>query len=211
MSFIFMDESGDLGFNFNKKGTTTHFLITFLFCRNRRPIEKCVRKVHSGLRKKYKNIGILHAYIEEPTTKRRLLTLVAKRDCRIMTILLNKKKVYTKLQDEKPVLYNYVTNILLDRIFTKKLIQSDDSIEIIASRKETNKFLNQNFRTYLHSQISKNHKLKVTVSIKTPAEQKALQAVDFISWAIFRKYEYKDDSYYKLIKKRIVEENPLFP
>ncbi len=60
-----------------------------------------------------------------------------------------------------------------------------------SSRKETNKFLNQNFKNYLHSQIAKNHNLKVTVSIKTPAEQKALQAVDFISWAIFRKYEYQ--------------------
>lgn len=206
-----MDESGNLGFNFDKKGTTSYFLITFLFTRSKRPIEKCVKKVHSGLRKKYKKIGVLHAYIEEPVTKRRLLSLLAEKDCKIMTILLNKKKVYTKLQDEKPVLYNYVTNILLDRIFTKKLIQSDDSIKIIASRKETNKFLNENFKSYLHSQLAANYKVKVSISVKTPAEQKALQAVDFVSWAIFRKYEYKDDTYYNLIRGKIVEENPLFP
>lgn len=206
-----MDESGDLGFNFDKRGTTSYFLITFLFTRSKRPIEKCVKKVHLGLRKKYKKIGVLHAYIEEPATKRRLLSLLAEKDCKIMTILLNKKKVYTKLQDEKPVLYNYVTNILLDRIFTKKLIQSDDSIKIIASRKETNKFLNENFKSYLHSQLAANYKVKVSISVKTPAEQKALQAVDFVSWAIFRKYEYKDDSYYNLIRGKIVEENPLFP
>ena len=211
MSYIFMDESGDLGFNFDKRGTTSYFLITFLFSRSKRPIEKCVKKVHLGLRKKYKKIGVLHAYIEEPVTKRRLLSLLAEKDCKIMTILLNKKKVYTKLQDEKPVLYNYVTNILLDRIFTKKLIQSDDSIKIIASRKETNKFLNENFKSYLHSQLAANYKVKVSISVKTPAEQKALQAVDFVSWAIFRKYEYKDDTYYNLIRGKIVEENPLFP
>jgi hypothetical protein len=211
MPYIFMDESGDLGFNFDKRGTTSYFLITFLFTRSKRPIEKCVKKVHLGLRKKYKKIGVLHAYIEESVTKRRLLSLLAEKDCKIMTILLNKKKVYTKLQDEKPVLYNYVTNILLDRIFTKKLIQSDDSIKIIASRKETNKFLNENFKLYLHSQLAANYKVKVSISVKTPAEQKALQAVDFVSWAIFRKYEYKDDTYYNLIRGKIVEENPLFP
>lgn len=211
MYYIFMDESGNLGFNFDKRATTSYFLITFLFSRSKRPIEKCVKKVHLGLRKKYKKIGVLHAYIEEPVTKRRLLSLLAEKDCKIMTILLNKKKVYTKLQDEKPVLYNYVTNILLDRIFTKKLIQSDDSIKIIASRKETNKFLNENFKSYLHSQLAANYKVKVSISVKTPAEQKALQAVDFVSWAIFRKYEYKDDTYYNLIRGKIVEENPLFP
>ena len=128
--------------------------------------------MHLGLRKKYKKIGVLHAYTEESVTKRRLLSLLAEKDCKIMTILLNKKKVYTKLQDEKPVLYNYVTNILLDRIFTKKLIQSDDSIKIIASRKETNKFLNENFKSYLHSQLAANYKVKVSISVKHQQSKK---------------------------------------
>jgi hypothetical protein len=64
------------------------------------------------LRKKYKKVGVLHAYKEEAATKKRLPSLLAGKDCSIMTILLNKRKVYTNLQDEKPVLYNYVTNIL---------------------------------------------------------------------------------------------------
>lgn len=211
MSYIFMDESGDLGFDFRKKGTTSYFLITFLFTKNKRSIEKCVKKVHAGLRKKYKKVGVLHAYTEEPVTRKRLLSLLNERDCKIMTILLNKRKVYTKLQDEKPVLYNYVTNILLDRIFSKKLLQSDDSIEIVASRKETNKFLNQNFKSYLRLQLAEHHNIKVAISIKTPSEEKTLQAVDFVSWAIFRKYENKDNTYYNMIRNRIIEENPLFP
>ena len=53
--------------------------------------------------------------------------------------------------------------------------------------------------------------MKINVLIKTPHEEKTLQAVDFTSWAIFRKYEYGDDSYYKIIKKKIIEENPFFP
>ena len=49
------------------------------------------------------------------------------------------------------------------------------------------------------------------ISIRTPAEEKVLQAVDFISWAIFRKHEKHDDRYYNIIKNKIVEENPLYP
>lgn len=210
MSYIFMDESGDLGFDFTKKGTTSYFLITFLFTEHKRAIEKCIKKVHGGLRKKYRRVGVLHAYKEEPITRRRLLSLLAERNCKIMTILLNKRKVYTKLQDEKAVLYNYVTNILLERIFTKKLL-SGSSYQIIASRKETNRFLNQNFRSYLSSQVATNHNVEINIQIKTPPEEKCLQAVDFVSWAIFRKYEYGDGTYYEIIKDRIVEENPLFP
>lgn len=128
-----------------------------------------------------------------------------------MTIYLNKRRVYTKLQNEKQVLYNYVANILLDRVYSKKIIPVESDVKLVASRRETNKFLNENFKDYLNSQVEKRHKIKMEVLIKSPHEEKSLQAVDFMSWAVFRKYEYGDDSYYNTIKKRIVEENPLFP
>lgn len=210
--YIFMDESGDLGFDFNKKGTTKYFLLTFLFAENKKPVEKCVKKVHAGLKKKIKSKSkALHAYHEKPVTRLRLLRCLAGRSVYIVTVILNKKKVYTRLQEEKAVLYNYVTNILLDRVLTKKLINPEGRIELIASKRETNKFLNTNFKRYLKRQATDNHDIDLKVVIKTPHEEKSLQAVDFASWAIFRKYEYGDDYYYKEIKEIIVEENPLFP
>ena len=135
---------------------------------------------------------------------------MAESNCAIMTIYLNKAKVYTKLQEEKSVLYNYVANILLDRIYARKTIPIDKQVELIASRRETNRFLNENFKDYLSSKIRSTYKINLQILIKSPAQEKSLQAVDFISWAIFRKYEYGDDSYYKIIKSRIKEENPLF-
>ena len=212
MAYILLHESGNLGFDFNKKGTTNYFLVTFLFCENKRPIEKCVRKIHTTLKKKYKRQGkILHAYTEKPVTRQRLLKCISEKDCFVLAIYLNKRKVYTKLQEEKTVLYNYVTNILLDRIFTKELVPLNQDIVLIASKRETNVFLNENFKDYLKSQALDVHKVKLHIEIKTPFEDKALQAVDFISWAIFRKYEYRDEFYYNIVKNKIAEENPLFP
>jgi len=211
MAYILLDESGDLGFDFTKKGTTKYFLITFLFCKNKRPIEKCVRKTHASLKKKYKKQGrALHAYTEKPVIRQRLLKYISDKDCSVLTICLNKNKVYTKLHEEKAVLYNYVTNILLDRIFTKGLIPIDNEITLIASKRETNVFFNENFKNYLKDKTANTHKVKLRVEIKTPFEEKALQAVDFVSWAIFRKYEYGDEFYYNIMKGKIIEENPLF-
>lgn len=153
--------------------------------------------------------GILHAVKEKPITRRRLLRLLANRAISIMTIILNKSKVYTHLKDEKHVLYNYVTNILLDRIMTKHLDKSNE-ITIIAAKRETNKFLNYNFKNYLENQLKNKHKKRIKIEIKMPSEEKSLQAVDFACWSIFRKYEHGDNSYYLLIKKIIVEENSLF-
>ena len=53
--------------------------------------------------------------------------------------------------------------------------------------------------------------MNIQIDIKTPAEEKSLQIVDFASWAIFRKYEKMDSGYYDMIKNIVVEENPLFP
>lgn len=210
--YIFMDESGDLGFN-PKKNNSKYFVITILATGDKRPIEKIVKNVHRMLRKKVKKLsgGILHAVKEKPATRKRLLTFLAEKECLIMTIYLNKAKVYTKFHEEKHVLYNYVTNILIDRIMTKRLIDKNSVVYLIAARRETNKFLNDNFKTYLENQIKNKHGLKITIEIKNPSEEKSLQAVDFVSWGIFRKYERGEDLYYSLIKKRIVEENPLFP
>jgi len=212
MGYIFLDESGDLGFNFKKIKTSKYFVVTFLFVENKKPVEKIVKKTHSELKKKYKRkTGVLHSVKERPITRQRLLRRLNEVDCAIMAIYLNKKKVYTRLQDEKQVLYNYITNILLDRIYSKRLVTGKNKITIVASRRETSRYLNENFKTYLNNQAKNYHKVEVEAVIRTPFKEKSLQVVDFVSWAIFRKYEYGDESYYNIIRNKIVEENPLFP
>ena len=114
------------------------------------------------------------------------------------------------MQNEKHILYNYVTNILLDRIYSRKLIPLDQPIHLIVSKRETNKFLNENFNYFIHENVKNVHKLDLKIEIKQPFSEKCLQIVDFVCWSIFRKLEFSDESYYKLIKSKIIEENCLF-
>lgn len=213
MAYIFMDESGDLGFDFRKKGTSRFFVVTLIFCSVRRPIEKVVKKTFKSLPLKVQRThpGCLHATKERPKTRIKLLNLLNQQDLSIVAIYLNKEKVYTRLQDEKHVLYNYVTNILLDRLYNKKLVSTSEPIQLIASQRETNKFLNQNFKKYLEKQVAVRQKPRLSVLIKPPHSDKCLQAVDFACWAIYRKIEKRDVSYANYIRSKIVEESPLFP
>ncbi|OGU11102.1 MAG: hypothetical protein A2X61_00315 [Ignavibacteria bacterium GWB2_35_12] len=211
MFYIFLDESGDLGLDLSKQRTTQFFLVTIMFVKDKRKIEKIVKKVHYGIQKKYKKFrSILHANSEKAETKKLLLSMISKTNTSVMTIFLNKRKVYTKLKKERDVLYNFVVNRLLDIVYRKNLIPVEEEVTLIASRKETNKFLNMNFRNYLLNKLNSKYKLKLKIEIKTPHEDKCLQAVDFISWSIFRKYEYEDDSYYDIIRDNIVEESPIY-
>ena len=213
MAYIFLDESGDLGFNFKKKKTSKYFVITLLLSKDKKVLEKMVKKVFKGLSKmEVKNHrGVLHAFKETPRTRQKLLNSFREKNLsNVIVIYLNKKRVYTRLQDEKSVLYNYVTNILLDRVCTKKFIPTNEKITLVASRRETNKFLNQNFTAYLKTQVKNNHKLDINIEIKSPTQEKSLQVVDMLSWSVFRKYEHGDESYYNIIKPDIIEENSLF-
>ena len=210
MSYIYLDESGCLWFDFSKKKTSKYFVVTFLFVNNKRSIEKVVKNIFSSFSKVEvkRHCWVLHCYKEHPKTKTKLFSLLKDKDISVMSIYLNKQKVYTQLQDEKHILYNYITNILLDRIYTKKLLDTGD-ITLIASRRETNKFLNENFKSYLQK-TNKQKWFSLNIEIKTPTEEKCLQIVDACSWAIFRKYEHNDHAYYNLFKSKIIEENSLF-
>jgi hypothetical protein len=126
MTVIYMDESGDLGFDLNKKRTSKNFLITFLFSSKPKLTDKIVSKIFKSMdqAKRSKHSGTLHCSHEHLKIKLKMLNLIKQHqdDLAIMVIRLNKQKVYARLQNEKDVLYNYTTNILLDRIFSRKLM-----------------------------------------------------------------------------------------
>ncbi len=209
MSYIYLDESGDLGFG---ERSSRWFILTIVFTGNHRKIEKCAKKVHQGLKKKYKKISELHAYHADEITRKRVLKLLSETDdLKILSIVLNKKKVYTDLQNQKPYLYNYTANILLDRLHNKNVLKADEKVLICIDQRETNKFLKKNFEEYLKINLNGKIKNHFEIKIKASHTEKCLQVVDFISWAIFRKYERGDYEYYEIIKNKIIEENLLFP
>jgi hypothetical protein len=209
MKHLFIDESGDLGFS---KGSSKWFLFTILLTGKHRKVEKVIKKTHKGLRKKYKNVMELHAYNVKPVTRKRVLKGLAEiDDLQVVCVLLNKEKVYVDLQQQNNYLYNYTANILLDRFHSKRITNATDIIRICIDQKYTNKHLKTNFINYLTNQTLHWPQENIDITTRTSHAEKCLQATDFISWAIFRKYEMGDYEYYELIKDKIVEENILFP
>lgn len=205
-AYIFMDESGDLGFSDH---SSHWFMFTLAIISDKRALERVVKKVWKPLKEKHKRLGELHAYHADPITRTRLLQKLSKvDDLKIMCIILNKQKVYLDLQNQKNYLYNYTANILLDRLHQKGVIPNG-SIELYIDRKDTKKSLTSNFTNYLESSMGKRGGA-LRVTLHTSHENKSIQAVDFISWAIFRKYEYDDYEYYTLIAEKIIDERLLF-
>ncbi len=206
--YIFLDESGDLGF---ADRSSKWFLFTLVLVEDPRTIERVIKKVRKTLSKKHGRIfAELHAYNCDDVTRRRVLSHLAGLDIFVVTIVLNKQKVYVDLQNQKNYLYNYTANIVLDRLINAGLIDGASHLSLVADRKDTKKNLQQNFISYITTAMQKRRRGSFTMSLAASHDEKGLQAVDFISWAIFRKYEKGDYEFYELIKSKIIDERLLF-
>lgn len=177
-----------------------------------RTLERVIKKIWKPLKREYRTLGELHASHEKDITRKRVLERLSEvSDLKVLCIILNKQKVYVDLQNQKNYLYNYTANILLDRLHTKEVLKPKEPIHLFIDRKDTNKRLRENFISYLTASMKERRDGTFAVELHASHENKSLQAVDFISWAIFRKYERGDYEFYELIKNRVVDERLLFP
>jgi len=203
MTHIYFDESGCLGVDFTKSGTKNHLLITFLILNECRPIISLVKKVSLTLPKtiRKRRGSELHAHHEKPITKKRLFNGLAKKDVRIATMRLDKRKIV--LIGNSNDLYTNMVVALINRMYADGIIQDNDDIKFIASRRNTSKTLDDEF-----SESIANHTQNVNfeAEIVKACDDKCLQAVDFVSWALWQKYEIGDETYSDIIADRIVKE-----
>lgn len=207
MTYIFLDESGDLGFG---KHSTRWFVITIAVISDFRPLEKVVKKIWRSLPKKYKKHGELHANYHDNTTRRKMLKELARIDeLKILYVVINKENVPIEKRDEEN-LYAYATQVLLDRAQSLNVIYSGKQISLCADRRGTKKKFQEYFVNNVSSLMANRNDLQVSISLETSHKNKSLQAVDFISWSIFRKYERGDDMYYKLLEKKLINETILY-
>ena len=207
MVYIYFDESGDLGFNFLKNGTSKLFSIAFLIVNDRQPISKLVKKTFKSLptAATYKNNGILHARYEKANTVKKLLTGLSSKGIKIATMRLDKRKILFTINPNE--LYASLVITLINRLFADGELKNDEQINLIASQRNTSNSLNSSFS---ESVASSSHSTSITVNITKPSDDKCLQAVDFVSWAFWQKYTREDNTYVELIANSVTHEYEMY-
>ena len=208
MTYIYFDESGDLGFDFSKQGTSKHLIVVFMFVNDKRPIFSMVKKVFKTLplARKTKNNGILHAHHEKSVTIKRMLFALSTKNIQIATIRLDKRKLL--ILSNPNDIYTNIVIALLNKLYADGYINSTEDIKLIASRRNTSKYLNNQFSENVANKIPKNSLLDVY--IEKPSDDKCLRAVDFISWAFWHRYEKGENTYYDIISDKIICEYEMY-
>lgn len=216
--FIFLDESGDLGFDFKKRKTTKKFVITLLVCESdetRHEFTKAIRRtLKNKLNRKKNNSRQVTELKGTGTTidiKKYFFRNIKSDKWAIYSLVLNKVRVESHLQTKtgKKKLYNFLSRVLLEKL---NLYDAKRNVELVVDRCK-NKEEVRDFNLYLINQLEALLPLNTNLNIShlTSQESAGLQAVDLFSWGIFRKYEGNDYAWYTIYQHKIRFETEYLP
>jgi len=188
MSYLYIDESGDLGFG---KNGTDYFIITCVKIDNEKvhqDFSRITKKVRQNkLPKRYKQLVELKFSNSREDIRRDFLKRVTKLDLEIYSIIIKKDKTYANLQKKLPILYNYLIKVLLENPLRN--IKSNLHLMICLDRAMSLTQRN-NFEGYIQTEFFTIFQKLPKVEIKHESSQQneCLQVIDFICGAFGYKY-----------------------
>ena len=207
--YLYLDESGDLGFDFENKRSSRFFVITLLSVMQPRSIKVINKAVSRTLDKKVNHskknrmVSELKGGATTLEIKAYFLEYLDKNsdDVSIYSIILDKVSLLKRIK--KPIterIYNHMAYQLLEKVqfFGTK------QVSLIVDRSKNNIGIKE-FNDYLHANLSLclNLKTKFYIAHDKSEKHKGIQAVDMFCYGVARKYEFQDESWYGLFKDKI--------
>lgn len=209
--YLYLDESGDLGFDFETKKSSKTFVITILACFNdetRRMFRKAIQRTIKNKinrNKKKQRVQEIKGSKSDINAKKYFLRYLESADWKIYSIILNKINVNADLKSPigKEKLYNLLARILIEELIPI-LRNTNGKVELIVDKSKSIEAIKE-FNHYLESHLKAHLPLNVPLDIYhlRSYEIYELQAADIFCWGIFRKYEYQDFEWHNCFSDKI--------
>lgn len=213
--YIFVDEAGDM--DFSSKGSK-YYMFNFLI--KRRPFNlheyisnyryTLLERNLDPLNDKRLDIEAFHACEDNKYIKDEMFNIIAtfnEDSVKCYSYILEKPKVNPTKRQEKDKFYVDNLNLAIQRLLDKLSINCDfivitDRLPVHKNKNKQIGALKKGIKEYL-----KNNSLNFRYDIfhHCSASSANLQIVDYISWAIFRKYERNQDLYFNKIEQYILK------
>ena len=197
--YIYLDESGDLGFSPN---SSDHIIIALLITKEPHKIERCIKLIRKrALKKKLKELPEIKFNKSDDNIRKKVLKCIIKEPIEINYIVLKKNKSNPNhfepntSQNHTHKIYNSIAGQLLNSIQLKK----SGKIKLTVDKRTPNKLIRADFDQHIQQEVN----FKIDIVHENSEFNKCIQATDFIAGAIFRKFESNDESYYNIIAEKI--------
>lgn len=215
--YIFVDEAGDM--DFSAKGSK-HYMFNFLV--KKRPFNlhehisnyrySLLERNLDPLNDNRLDIESFHAHNDNKYIKQEFFNIIStfdKRSVQLYSYILEKPKVMPDKRKERDKFYINNLNHAIQRLLDKIQIHSDiiiitDKLPVQKNRAKQIGALKKGLKEYIKS----NHlEIRYDIFHHCSASSANLQIVDYMGWAIYRKYEHKQDNYYNKISKYLIDED----
>jgi hypothetical protein len=206
MKYVYLDESGDLGF---RQGSTRYFTIAFVTMENPIPFRRCVKKV------KVKHHIPRNVELKGNTTRKKikedLLLEFAKLDIEVYAITVRKANVEPRLRTNTNILYNYIVGLSLVERALEEPTNSRIIVEV--DKRITSVTSGFNFNDYLKYKIwyeAKRQDIDLHIHHLDSHQAYAIQGIDIICNSIFRKYNSNNYKLFNIIQGKVKSDRRLF-
>lgn len=201
--YLYLDESG----NFGTAGR--YFTIAAIETNNPKPLQNVMKKTVLKAKRrfpKYAKMKEIKASHSSPIVKEYFLRkIVSKTNLAIRYVAMDKQLVRDELLDDENLLYNY----LLKYLIVPVVIKNNPSRLMITLDKRSMKLKSENsFEDYINIilRFDMGFDLDITVNYIESQHSYLIQAADFVSNAIYTRYEYGYDYFMNILVPKVIDE-----
>lgn len=209
---IYLDESGDLGFDFDNTKTSRYLVITLLVCYDDETNANTIRSVRNTLKNKVtKNIHELKGSFLALPIKKYFLYQMRKCSGWYLSVAIADKKSWLRNHRanhnhelKKKVLYDEIAKCVFSQLTD---IETAHYVDIVIDKSKNKDEINE-FDAAILAAIKNriNTSAKLTIRHRSSHEELGLQAVDVFCSGLGRKHEKNDLTWYSEFSDKIVSE-----
>ena len=210
MLYLYLDESGDLGFDFVNKKPSKFFTITILVISGSDQNKKLLNAVDKTLKRKLNSKNREYFELKGATTtfeiKKYFYAQVKDIKFDLYSVTIDKKRSLWKLVENKARIYNFIARTVIDQIAFNKFTR----IELIVD-KSKGKLEILEFNNYIKQHLGAKIAPATIIDIYhwDSRQNYGLQACDLFCSGIFQEYERKDSSWIEVFREERMKYNKI--
>ena len=196
MSYIYIDESGDLG---TKHGSSKYFIMAAIKVEDSKKLEKIIKKTRRDFKKKMLSSNEVKGGNLPYDLTIKILEKLKNIDYEVFIIVFDKENRYKIGYGDNKKAYD----ILASRL--AKLINIDKPTFIFIDKSKNKQEEIDSFNELFLDNLNNIKKQPITIEHADSMHYKGLQMADLISWSTFQNFENDNPEFLDIIKNRVVK------